>query len=443
MLKANIRAITLVLILGATSLANAQDTVLDKATALINAHDYKAAYLLLEPLEDERSGNVEYDYLLGVAGVESGNVTRGVFALERVLAIQPNNSQARAEMAKAHFKLGEVDSSKTEFKNLLDQKPSQETVDAINRYMNAIDKSLGLTTTFAAYLDFGLGYDSNVNSATSTSTFSAPGVLPNATFNLANSSQERSDNFMSMAGGISFRQPINKDWSAFSALNLNNRFNNDQTAFDFTALDFNGGVRYKKFIDTFTAALQASTFELDSTRFRNSHGVTGQWQRDLDDRNQVNMYAQAARITYKGNSFRDADRYIVGGGWAHVFPGDKSPVVFLSGYGGVEDTRDSAADFLSNDIYGVRAGGQLSINTKLVAYTALGFEYRDYDQRDPAFLKTRRDDQYDLSLGLRYLPGYNWIIRPQISYTNSDSNIVLNDYERTVISVNFRHDFNW
>ncbi|MGZ8251982.1 MAG: hypothetical protein ACXW1P_06210, partial [Methylophilaceae bacterium] len=69
MLKANIRAITLVLMLGTTSLANAQDAVLEKAAALIKAHDYKAAYLLLEPLEDERSGNIEYDYLLGVAGV--------------------------------------------------------------------------------------------------------------------------------------------------------------------------------------------------------------------------------------------------------------------------------------------------------------------------------------------------------------------------------------
>jgi len=440
MLKFNISAIVMLAISG---FAHAEDAALTNASALIKAGDYKAAYQLLEPLEDERSGNVDYDYLLGLAGVESGNVTRGVFALERVLATQPNHTSARAEIAKAHYKLGEVESSKAEFKNILDQKPPKETTDAINRYMSAIDKSLGLTTTYAAYLDFGLGYDTNVNSATSSSTFAAPGISPGAIFSLSNTSKERSDNFMNLAGGVSFRQPINKEWSAFSALNLNNRLNNDQTTFDFTALDFNGGVRYKKFVDTFTAAIQASTFELDGTRFRNSHGVTGQWQRDLDDRNQINAYAQAARITYKGNSFRDADRYIIGGGWAHVFPGDKSPVLFLSGYGGIEDARDSAADFLSNDIYGARLGGQLSVSPKLVAYTALGYEYRDYDQRDPAFLKTRRDDQFDLSLGLRYLPGYNWIIRPQISYTNSDSNIVLNDYERTVVSVNFRHDFNW
>lgn len=442
----NFREIKLAALLAASllisSFASAEDATLTKADALIKAGNYKAAYQLLEPLEDERSGDVDFDYLLGVAGVESGNVTRGVFALERVLATQPNHGNARVEIAKAHYLLGEADTSKAEFRNLLDQKPAKETTDAINRYMNAIDKSLGLTTTFAAYLDFGLGYDSNVNSATSASTFTAPGVLPGANFSTGNS-KERSDNFMNLAGGASFRQPITKELSVFSAVNGSNRLNNDQTTFDYSYLDFNGGLRYKKFADTYSAALQANTFELDGERFRNSYGGIAQWQRDLDDRNQVNAFGQASRITYKGNSFRDADRYIVGGGWAHVFAGDKSPVVYLSGYTGKEETRDSDADFLSNSIYGVRGGGQISLNTKLVAYTSASFEYRDYDKRDPAFLKTRRDNQYDIAVGLRYLPGYNWIIRPQISFSNNDSNIVLSDYERTVVSVNFRHDFNW
>ena len=439
----NFREIKLATLLAASllisSFASAEDATLTKADALIKAGNYKAAYQLLEPLEDERSGDVDFDYLLGVAGVESGNVTRGVFALERVLATQPNHGNARVEIAKAHYLLGEADTSKAEFRNLLDQKPAKETADAINRYMNAIDKSLGLTTTFAAYLDFGLGYDSNVNSAASTSS----GAVPGGFFTLGNQSRERSDNFMNLAGGASFRQPITKEISVFSAVNGTNRMNNDQTTFDYSYLDFNGGLKYKKFADTYTAALQANTFGLDGERFRNSYGGIAQWQRDLDDKNQVNVFGQASRITYKGNSFRDADRYVIGGGWAHVFPGDKSPVIFIGGSTGKEETRDSDADFLSNTIYGVRGGGQLSLNTKLVAYTSASFEYRDYDKEDIFFGKTRRDNQYDVAVGLRYLPGYNWIIRPQISYSNNESNIFINDYDRTVVSVNFRHDFNW
>ena len=111
------------------------DKVLLEATALINKGDYKAAYQLLEPLEAARVGDINFDYLFGFAGVESGNVTRGTFALERVLAQDPNNKDARAEIAKAHYLLGEIDTSKAEFKNVLAQKPDEKTKNNIEKHL--------------------------------------------------------------------------------------------------------------------------------------------------------------------------------------------------------------------------------------------------------------------------------------------------------------------
>ena len=104
-----------------------QVNVITEAKKLILNRDFNAAYQLLEPLEAERAGDVDYDYLFGVAGVESGNVSRGAFALERVLALDPSNKDARAEMAKAHFILGEIDASKLEFNNVLKQSPDAAT----------------------------------------------------------------------------------------------------------------------------------------------------------------------------------------------------------------------------------------------------------------------------------------------------------------------------
>ena len=445
MLIARFRALLVfVLFLGVSSLASAaEDATLSKASELIKSNDFKAAYQLLEPLESERSGNIDYDYLFGVAAVESGNVTRGVFALERVLATNPNHLDARAEIAKAYFKLGESDTSKTEFQTILKQNPSKETSVAIEKYMSAIDKALGLTTTFAAYLDIGVGFDSNINSATSSSainlapTFIAPRLV------LPSGAQEQSSKYMSLAGGASFRQPITENLAVVGGVQGQNRTNWNESQFDPSFIDYNLGLTYKKHIDSFTAALQGNTYDIDGERFRRSYGAIGQWQRDLDDRNQVSLYAQYAKLSYPSSNVRDADRYIVGGGWAHVFAGDKSPVLFLSPYAGKENTEDSAFDFLSNSIYGFRAGGQLSMNPKLVAYAGTSYEYRDYDGRDPIFGETRRDNQYDFNIGLRYLPGHKWTIRPQFSYLRNNSNTTIFDFDRTVLSINFRKDFNW
>src|SRR5450631_1718575 len=92
----------------------AADPALDQARQFIDKNDAKAAYDLLIPLQAERAGDPAYDLLLGIAANESGRHSEAVFALERVLAVQPNNARARAEIARAYFALGERPTAKKE-----------------------------------------------------------------------------------------------------------------------------------------------------------------------------------------------------------------------------------------------------------------------------------------------------------------------------------------
>ncbi|HZV99799.1 MAG TPA: surface lipoprotein assembly modifier [Methylophilaceae bacterium] len=421
---------------------SAEDPTLFKATALVKTNNAKAAYELLEPLESERAGDPAFDYVFGIAAIDSGNVTRGVFALERVLAVEPNNAQARAEIAKAYYQLGENETAKLEFQNVLNQQPPEQARQTINRFLSAIDKNLGLATRYGAFLDFGIGYDSNVNSATGSSSIAIP-VFGGTIFNLSNSARELSSSFMSLTGGASVSYPVSKDFAVFGTVSGYKKLNWSQDQFDTDSIDFNVGGQYKKGPNAYTLSAQDSSYYVNDNRFRHAYGLSGQWQRDVNESNQLSLYFQAAHLEYPGQNIRDADRYVVGTGWGHAFAGDKSPVMFLSAYVGQENERASNASFLGNDLYGVRAGGQFSLNPKTVVYGAVSYEKRDYGGDDPLFLRARNDDQYDFAIGMRYFPGYAWTIRPQISYTWNDSNIVINEYDRTVISINFRHDFNW
>ena len=419
-----------------------QDAVLIQAESLIRQADYKKAYQLLEPLEDARAGDMQYDYLLGVAGVESGNVTRGAFALERVLAVEPNHQDARAEMAKKHFLLGEKEAAKQEFNYVLGLEPDAKTKLSIEKLLTAIEKTEGTTTTFAAYLDLGLGWDSNVSSAPSISSISVP-LFGGLTFALGKDAQEKSDNFMNLAAGISFNQPVNEQLAVFGAVNGNNRLNTSETDFDNSTLDFNGGLQLKLDKNMLSFAVQDNHFDLDGESFRRAYGATAQWLYNIDSNNQAGVYAQYTRLNYAGNDIRNAARSIIGINAAHVFQSDLNPVIFASIYGGKEEARDFSADFFSQDIVGLRAGGQLNFNSQWQAFTSFGAEFRRHDANDPAFLIRRHDDQYDATLGLRYLPAPHWSVRPQLSYFKNDSNIDLNTFDRKVISVNVRKDFKW
>src|SRR4051812_6031670 len=72
------------------------DALTDRARRLIAERNHQAAYKLLLPQEGTRAGDPEFDYLLGISALDSGDLERAVFALERVLAVQPNNHVARA-----------------------------------------------------------------------------------------------------------------------------------------------------------------------------------------------------------------------------------------------------------------------------------------------------------------------------------------------------------
>ncbi len=421
----------------------ANDAVISEADRLIRQGNFSAAYQLLEPLETTRAGDINFDYLLGVSAVESGNATRGAFALERVLALDPNHKDARAEMAKAHFILGETDASKSEFSNVMQQNPDAETQIAIEKMLTSIRKLEGTATTYGAYLDFGLGWDSNVSSAPDLSSISLP-FIGGLIVDLGGTGKAKSDGFFNLGGGASFRHPFSQQVAVFGAVSGSKRLNGSEHAFDTSVLDFNAGLDFKvNDTNNLIFSLQDNHFDLDGEAFRHAYGGSAQWLHNIDAYNQAGVYAQFSRLKFNGNEIRNADRKIVGINAGHAFQGDLKPILYASIYGGRENARSPLVDFLDQDIWGLRAGGQLSIDSQWQTFANFSYESRDHQAQDPAFLKERKDNQYDASVGLRYTPMRDLTIRPQFSYTKNDSNIDLDSFDRKMISISIRKDFNW
>lgn len=440
---ATLGALLSALILFGSSPAWAEEVDLAQASALIKAGKAKEAYDLLVPYETENAGTPEFDYLLGLSAVDSGNAVRGIFALERALAVEPNHAGARAAIARAHFLLGENESARLEFQNILKQNPPEDAIQSINRYMSVIDRALGDATSFNAYLEATMGHDSNINGAPNAQTVVVNfGGLP-LPVTLSGAAAEKSDNFLTLGGGIGFNHPLNKTWSVFGNASGTQRTNWSSNMFETGTLDFNLGLRHKLGPDNVTVAMQDGNFYLDDERYRHAYGVAAQWQHDLNDRNQLSLFGQALRLHYPSADIRDADRRLVGAGFGHAFYGDLSPVVFMNAYIGEEDERESDRPDMGHNFHGVRTGGQITWNPKTVLFATANYEQRNYGGIKPFFTESQRDHQYELSIGARYLPIAAWQIKPQLSYVKNDSNIPITDYDRWMLSVTFRHEFAW
>jgi len=424
-----------------SAMAFAQDAVLTRAAELLNTKDAQGAYDLLKPLEGDRAGDPEFDLALGAAALDSKRPSEAVFALERVLAVNPNNSVARALIARAYFELGETRTAKQEFESVKRQSPPADVTETIQRFLDAIERiDAGIGTKVTGYLEASIGHDSNVNSATGNNQVAIP-AFGGALFTLSAAGVKASDDFLSVGGGVNLRHSFRRGLALVAGVDASTRTNDTQDAFDTSFWSAFAGLNFTQEANSYTVALQGQQFYLDNKRFRDAFGVTGQWQRAFDDFNSLSAYLQYTRLEYPTQNVRDADRTVVGVGYARALEGDRKPVVFLGGYAGEERERAAGVPHLGHRLLGVRLGGQLSWSADITLFASGSVEQRDYGGPDPLFAVTRDDTQSDLRVGVNFVPAKRWTVTPQISYTRNKSNVAVSDFERTVFFITLRHDF--
>ena len=418
------------------------DELADRAKQLLEQRRAREAYELLLPHESERAGNVEYDYLLGIAANDAGEAERAVFALERVLALEPQNHLARAEIARAYLALGERDAARREFETVRGQPIPEAAKANIERFLAAIRAAD--TTRVEGFVEIGFGYDTNVNSATASSQITLPAAVPiigGQTLVLDPLTRAREDAFAALSAGVNVTHKLTDAWALVGGASGLARLHESENQFDQATLDANLAARWTHGRDALTLGGQLQSFQLDYARYRDVAGLVAQWQHSYDEYRQVSLFGQHARLRYPTQNVRDADRDVVGVAYGRAFTVRYSPVVFASAYAGRERELDSDFPQVGYNLWGIRAGGQIALGKGWSILATAAYEQRDYGGPEPVFDETRKDRQTDLSAGVSYLLRANTTVTAQLAYTDNRSNIPISTFDRTVAGVSVRFTF--
>ena len=410
------------------------DPVIDQARDLLTRQQAPAAYALLAPLADERAGDPDFDFLLGLAALDAGHPGEAVFALERVLSVQPDHALARAEIARAYYALSEYETARLEFENVKAggnvPTEAQETMD---RYLALIERAQsGGGPRISGFVTAGAGYDTNVNSGTDESRVAIP-ILGNVPFQLVDEAVENEHAYTLIAGGVNVNHPLSKELSVVGG--ARGYYRNTESPFSTRDAYLYGGLQGERGKHQVTVAAQGEHFEVDADTLRYVYGGFGQWTYAVDNRSRFNLSVQATQLDYPDLGNRDAMRYVGAAGYLLAIGGKREPVVFAGAYGGTEDEDDGDFPQFGHDLYGARIGGSLELFTRTRGYASVSFEQRDYHGDDPIFLRTRDDTQFIVSTGVEFAASETWFVRPNVSYTNNDSNLPINDYDRIVAGV--------
>lgn len=417
------------------------DSVLDQAQNLVNSKKYIQAYDLLAPLEDERAGQPDYDYIYGLTLLEAGEPSRAAFAFERCLGTDPNNGPCRVQMARTHLALGETVSSRKELDTIKQYNPPPEVKQLVEQYLGLTKKAeTDKQRQIHHYLKLSTGHDTNVNGATENSRIALPSVSNQPVFLIV--PHRQSSAFAHVDVGSYLYYQFSPDLVASLEGNIDYRavFNNPE--FDTYSANANAGLLKNIGNTAIQGKLQLQKMGLDGQDYRDMMGLLTQVQHPLANDAQVAVFGQFSQLRYDTQAARDADRSTLGLAYSQALNTKFNPSFYASLYQGQERTTNSQFDYFSYDFQGIRLGGGLSYNSQLSLNAHASIEQRDYVRGNPflvAPLNTaRQDDESQFTLGLTWQIKPQYSLQPYYSYSHTNANHVINDFTRHVFGVDFR-----
>lgn len=408
-------------------ITEAREKPLRDADALIKNSKPGDAYTLLEPLEFERSGEVRFDYLLGIAALDSGKSDKATLAFERVLAVDPNFAGARLDMARAYYQLGDLPRAKTEFQTVMTQNPPQAAKVTIQKYLDAIQaqedaKKMHVT----GYFEEMVGHDTNINNSTSQAQVAVP-AFGNLVFTLSPSNLKTASNYASLAAGVELNRLLSQNVALYAGADVRQRVNVKIKTYDYLSVDERAGLSFATGAEVFRVGVLGSQYTLESTHNRDTVGVNADWRHTFNPSNQMNAFAQFSQNRFMETAMKvnDFDQSTLGVGGLHVSADGKSALFGSVFYGREDDTATGGRADGNKDFKGLRVGGQISVGGSMELFASAGKLHGDYDKTNAAFMKTRFDTTDDFSAGANWRPDKFWSVRPQISWSRNKSNIVI------------------
>jgi tetratricopeptide (TPR) repeat protein len=403
--------------------------LLREAQSLLASNQGRRAYDLLSPHEASLAGNPYYDYLLGVAALDSGQNSEAIFSLRRSLAVEPGFSGARMELARAYYDSGNRDLARPLFVQLLTENPPPAVDAVISDYIRAIDARPAMPRSrWNPYLELFAGHDDNANGSTGNQDFLG--------FTLSPNNVQTASSFAEIAAGLDWYKPTSTQFAWIMNLRASHRANPDASFVDGSI--FNGlfGANWQRDAWFGRAALDAYWGSRDGSYNESYAGIDLLFGRQLGEHWDVTFGLRGGGLRHRDFlEVLDVNRVLYSLGTSYRF--DNSARISLQAIGGSDSEQQQGSPYGNS-----KAGGRLSLSapvgTRSLFYVSLGSLTTEYDGL--FFGEPREDQQLTglLQIEFRDVLTKGLMLVPRVRYIDNDSDVDLYSYDRTELGLIIR-----
>lgn len=420
------RALVWVLVFAAALPARAAD--LAALQRLLEEGAYERAFSAAEAESSAAAGDPDFDYLYGLAALESGRANIAVYALERVLLARPEDAAARVALARAYAKVGEWEAAHA----LLDAVMADGDAAARARAQTA-RAQLPASRHQRAWRKAGaaelsLGYDSNVNATTDLEQLPQP---PATLLLLDPSAQAKDDSFLRLDADARVERDVARDGLLFAAVEGYHTANFQEHEFNNSLLSVTGGGAYRMARHRALAYASYQRLWVDGAGYLTIVQPGVAWHYAPDGQGLYEFGASYGRNRYDDFDIRATDTVVLSAGWRRSFAVVWRPQLRLLGYVGDESANDDAYEYFGREYVGLQLRTMLAVAERHQPYLHLRWQRSDYEGLDPVYGSERSDRYARLGLGWRYRYAIGRYVGFELEQTQNDSTIALYEFERT------------
>jgi len=401
---------------------------------LKDSKNAKNIYAELVKDGEHHLGQPKYDFMLGLAAQKSGLYHEAIFAFERVLLVEPGNDRARTELAFTYFLAGDDEASKKLFLQVLKRNPPTAVKNNINKLLVAINKRISSRDhMLTGHIEFKQGWDSNINTATSSSEVKILGI----TFTIDEAGKPVEDTFTGLETSANYTYKQNKNVAWFANYNFVGRENNAED-FDTQVNSIQIGPMINTSFGRLRFPLQHQSVRLNTRTYQRANSLSTELTR-FHESFSSSYFLQHSQIRYPESSVQDVDTNLLG---LSLSTASKAAVNY---YATLFVSSDSALDdsfaFNAKSSTGIQAGINWSLNRWHVLQPRILYQSVEYEARHPFFSVLREDEYTSYSLKWLWRLDSSWTATTSLETVSNDSTVTLYQYERDQLYFSIKRSF--
>ena len=404
----------------------------------IQNNESASAWQLAKTLEAVHLGDVDFDFLYGLAAMKVQENERAVYAFERVVANQPSWLDAQYYLASAYYTMknyhGAIEITQSLSKtDTISPKLKQSAANLNNLSVAALSSQ---SLVIQQSVNVNLGYDSNINAGTSEDNIYLPFLDQDII--LSENSKENSDSYLALGyqlvGSKALTQSSKLTFSGTSKLHY---FTSDS---EYNRFSVRTNLQYQKDFDAFSASagVRAVPLWLDGSYYRTQYGATVGINKTIDKQWLLSSQAFVGKSKNDINRLLNTDdvslqisaQYIMQR-WRHALS-----IIYSE-----EESEFVESQHNSKKTNAISYMANFAINQFWLASANISFQHQAYQHPHPFFLEKQVDDMWLFSTSILYKDSTRWSYQLSANMQDKDSNLALFSYQRAEINLSARMSF--